>query len=116
MLNQRERVSNIFKYQYLKNIDGYKYIFSPNFIEITVGDWVYFFEMFSSIENSLYEEWSPNDSSFYDWAVNMRKNGLAIYWCQDNSGEKYSIAVIRKIEEQIIFIKDVTSDNLLKEF
>ncbi len=116
MINQRKRIGNIFKYQYLKDTDGYKYIFSSSFTEMTIGQWIYFLELFSNIKKSIYEEWSPNDSGFYDWAVNMKKNGLNIYWCSDSSGERYSIAVNEKIEEEIIFIKDITSDNLLKEF
>lgn len=116
MINQRRRIGNIFKYQYLKNTDGYKYIFSPGFIEMTIGQWIYFLEMFSNIKKSLYEEWSPNDSNFYDWAAKMKNNGLAVYWCQDNSGEKYSVAVTEDVENEIVFIKDITSDNLLHWF
>lgn len=116
MINQRKRIGNIFKYQKLINVDGYKYIFSSSFTEMTIGQWIYFLEMFSNIKKSLYEEWSPNDSNFYDWAVNMKKNGLAVYWCKDLSGEKYSIAVTEEVEDEIVFIKDITSDNLLNEF
>jgi len=115
-MTQRKRISNIFKYQYLKDTDGYRYIFSPNFLNMTIGQWTYFFEMFSNINNALYKEWSPNDSKFYDWAVNMIKTGLAVYWCEDTSKEKYSIAVKDDIEEQMEFIRDFTFDNLIKKF
>lgn len=62
-----------------------------------IGDWISLMEgdWMQSPWNGTYDEFSPGDSSFWDWKISHETDGEGVFWLSDSYGELYAIALPR---------------------
>lgn len=77
-------------------------IFFDNNCEL--GDWLHFMEgeWLEEPWKGVYEEFSPGDSSFWDWKVLHEAEGKGVFWFSDSFGELYAIAIPQPRAELIL--------------
>ncbi len=112
-MNQRDRIVGIFQIEEIRSIPTINVIINDE--NVSIGDWISVFHDLSRLFDDLCDEYSANDSSFWDWRSMLIVKGAHVFWCEDHMGEKYVYVALKDKHASYIYsLIDITGSKLVK--